>query len=38
MTAIAGQLMPAELCDTCAALRKERIRQNRAAARGRPAR
>jgi hypothetical protein len=29
-TAIIGQLTATELCDVCAALRKERIRQNRA--------
>jgi hypothetical protein len=33
-TAIIGQMMAAELCSECATLRKERIRQNRAAARG----
>jgi hypothetical protein len=33
-TAIIGQLTATELCDVCAALRKERIRQNRAMARG----
>jgi hypothetical protein len=32
-TAILGQMMQAELCVECAALRKERIRINRAAAR-----
>jgi hypothetical protein len=32
-TAILGQMMQAELCVECAALRKERIRLNRAAAR-----
>jgi hypothetical protein len=37
-TAILGQLMSAELCERCAMLRKERIRANRAAARGRPSR
>lgn len=29
-TAIIGQLTATELCDVCAQLRKERIRQNRA--------
>jgi len=29
-TAIIGQLTSTELCEVCAALRKERIRQNRA--------
>ena len=33
-TAIIGQLTATELCDVCAALRKERIRQNRALQRG----
>jgi hypothetical protein len=33
-TAIIGQLTATELCDVCAQLRKERIRQNRAMARG----
>jgi hypothetical protein len=32
-TAILGQMMQAELCAECTALRKERIRMNRAAAR-----
>jgi hypothetical protein len=32
-TAILGQMMQAELCPECTALRKERIRLNRAAAR-----
>jgi hypothetical protein len=33
-TAILGQMTQAELCAQCTALRKERIRLNRAAARG----
>lgn len=33
-TAILGQMTQAELCPQCTALRKERIRLNRAAARG----
>jgi hypothetical protein len=33
-TAILGQMTQAELCPQCTALRKERIRINRAAARG----
>jgi hypothetical protein len=33
-TAILGQMTQAELCAQCTALRKERIRINRAAARG----
>ena len=33
-TAIIGQLTATELCDVCAALRKERIKQNRAQQRG----
>jgi len=34
-TAILGQLTETELCETCAALRKARIRANRSAARSR---
>jgi len=37
-TAILGQLTQTELCSVCAELRKDRIRANRAAARGRPRR
>jgi hypothetical protein len=37
-TAILGQLTQTELCAVCAELRKDRIRANRAAARGRPRR
>lgn len=33
-TAIIGQLTATELCEVCATLRKERIRQNRASQRG----
>ena len=33
-TAIIGQLTATELCEVCAALRKERIRANRASQRG----
>jgi hypothetical protein len=34
-TSLPGQMMQAELCAVCAALRKERIKANRAAARSR---